>query len=135
MRLDGPDNLIDISYFCNEPLSKTTVVMIIDNQQVAKYKPKNTPYGISLSDVVPIDAINYRQWRAEVFQGGKIQIARSGQAIIKLNQKKQVKINSPLYVDSKTAQLTTKVCGKRVGRTLSTADENGYTKIEFDFRK
>jgi hypothetical protein len=89
--------------------------------------------GIAMQDVVDLDLSKEMVPEGKVLIGSRIEVLSNG--IVKYNflDSMELPINQPLYVDFQTSLLTWKCYGNSVGKVLSRADSDGFTKIKVVF--
>lgn len=92
-----------------------------------------SPVGISLNTTAKID--DAQNWNSSVvFSGGKIHIMTEGQVVVKMAKSLKLPYKQPIYVNLITSKLDFKKLGPAVGRLVARQDEDGFCKIEVDFR-
>jgi len=125
----------DISFFCDKTTERGKIVEAMPGanglwNEVRPGRYENRPVGLLLNDVVDIDLSRcHLNWsKFETQRGGKVQIMRCGEAIVRPVNGKPIP-GAPLFYE-KDGTLTTKDVSIQVGNCLSTRDEDDFVKVQ-----
>lgn len=128
---------IDIRWFVSETTQRGTVMGASkkDNLVVPYHKGLGgAPIGILLSDVVNKDLskqhLNF--YNGEVQQGGKVQILRRGQIMVKMAKSLRMPYGQPIYVDRKSGSITWKKTGPRIGTLARNQGSDGWCSVSIE---
>ena len=131
------ENDIDIRWFVTETTQRGTVMGASKKDNLAVPYHKGTgdaPLGVLLNDVVNMDLSRQRlnAYSGEVQQGGKVQILRRGQIMVKMAKSLRMPYGQPIYVDRKNGSMTWKKNGPRIGTLARNQDSDGWCSVSIE---
>ena len=144
LKPDRVEHLTDLSFFMNETAERGVIVahstagsgaaMDDSNAVVAAVgATSDLPAGMLLNDVVNLDLtrqhLNYHQ--DEVQQGGKVLLLRRGVVVTDQVDSSTIAPGAAAHFTA-AGLLTTGTASAQVGRFLSSADADGYVKVEIN---
>ena len=144
LKPDRVEHLTDLSFFMNETAERGVIVahstagsgaaMDDSNAVVAGVSAtSDLPAGLLLNDVVNIDLtrqhLNFHQDEVQI--GSKVLLLRRGTVVTDQVDSSTISPGGAAYFTS-AGLLTTGTSSAQVGRFLSTADADGYVKVEIN---
>jgi len=144
LKPDRVEHLTDLSFFMNEVAERGLIVSHLTGGSGAAMDDSNAavqvvnatsedPAGLLLNDVVNLDLtrqhLNYHQDEVQV--GSKVLLLRRGTVVTDQVDASVITVGGAAHFNS-AGLLTTGTASAQVGRFLSTADADGYVKVEIN---